>query len=86
MGDSMARKMILFTIVIIIAISCGKQETCHISAGKYSQITIPLPNIDRLYIKGRINLDLIQDSTNYIILKGGENIINAVEIKKKITN
>lgn len=83
MGDSMARKIILFAIVIIIAISCSKQETCYISAGKNSQITIPLQNIDQLYINGRINLDLIQDSTNYLILKGGENIINSVDIKNE---
>lgn len=79
----MGGKIIFIVIFLILTISCSKQETCYLSSGKYSEIKIQLNNFDRLYINGRINLDLIQDSTDYLILKGGKNLISSVEIKNE---
>jgi hypothetical protein len=83
MEFSMERKIIYIFIFLILTISCSKQESCYLSSGRYSEIKIQLNNFDRLYINGRINLDLIQDSSNYLILKGGENLINSVKIKNE---
>lgn len=61
--------------------SCKKAEnrTCFKSTGKEKTISISLPYFNKLWLNPHLEYVLIQDSTDRLVITGGENLVNLVE-------
>lgn len=64
--------------------ACKKSEdrSCFKRTGELSERTVFLSDFNRLDLRERMKFVLIQDSTNKIILTGGKNLLNLVEISE----
>jgi hypothetical protein len=74
----------LLLIAAVTLFSCKKAEnrTCFKSWGKETTLEIPLTdNFDRLYVEAHIEVELIQDSTDKLVIIGGENVVNLIDWK-----
>lgn len=71
------------TSLLIQLTSCKKAEnrTCFKSTGKDKTITISLPYFNKLWLNPHLEYVLIQDSTDQLVIQGGENLVNLVEWK-----
>jgi len=69
----------IFAALLILA-SCKKAEDrkCFKSAGKPGTKTIALPAFDRLLLHEHVEYLLIQDSTDRVVITGGENLLNFI--------
>jgi hypothetical protein len=63
-------------------VSCKKPEnrSCFKRSGDFSERTISLGNFNRLDLRERMEFVLIQDSTNKVVIEGGKNLLNLVEV------
>lgn len=70
-----------YFLISILAFSCKKAEdrSCFKFVGDEVTKTIELQQIDSLYLYDNIIYTLIPDTTNYVELKGGENLLNYIE-------
>lgn len=74
---------LLFALGILLIFSaCKKPEDrkCFKKSGMYEEIAIHLGDFDRLALKEHIRYTLIQDSTDQIVIKGGSNLINFINV------
>lgn len=74
----------ILSICIICSLSsCKKAEnrTCFKFAGKDIEKEILLTSFDKMKLFQKIEYVLIQDSLDKVVLKGGENLLNLVDVK-----
>jgi hypothetical protein len=70
----------IFAALLMLA-SCKKAEDrrCFKSAGEPGTKTIVLPAFDRLFLHEHIEYLLIQDSTDRVVITGGEHLLNFID-------
>lgn len=73
-----------YNYILIIGfalIACKKSEdrACMKSTGDPATKTILLEHFDRMYLGPHIQFNFIQDSTEKIVLEGGENMLNLID-------
>lgn len=75
------KNTIYISILLTMVFSCKKAEDrkCWKSAGKQIEKIIYLSEFNELEIGQHISVTLIQDTVNYAIIKGAENLINLIE-------
>lgn len=74
-------KTILFSLLgISLLISCRKAEnrTCWKGWGKETTLEIPMKDFDKLFLSAHLEYEIIQDSTNKLVIIGGDNMVNHV--------
>ncbi|MCC6700734.1 MAG: DUF2807 domain-containing protein [Fluviicola sp.] len=71
----------LFFGICLLVISCKKPENraCWKFLGDIKSKEIPVGNFNQLFLNPHIEYELIQDSTNKLVVIGGENVINFIE-------
>ena len=76
------RKIFFMLMLLPLAFSCKKasERKCWKSAGPYAEKVIQLGDFNRLFLKEHLRYTLIQDSTNQIVIKGGVNMIDFIEV------
>ena len=69
-------------MLLPLAFSCKKasERKCWKSAGPYAEKVIQLGDFNCLFLKEHLRYTLIQDSTNQIVIKGGVNMIDFIEV------
>ncbi len=75
--------LICIFLTVILLLSCKKSEdrSCWKSWGDDAEKRIDLPEFAKLYIREHIVVNLIQDTVSYVILRGGENMLNQIEVR-----
>ncbi len=75
----MTRIALMFMLIFSFS-ACKKAENrrCFKTVGSEATKTLILPTFDKLLLKEHIEYVLIQDSTNQLIIRGGENVINFI--------
>ncbi|TSJ42455.1 GIN domain-containing protein [Fluviicola chungangensis] len=77
------------SLVILLAglflFSCKKPEnrTCFKLLGSETTMEIPLASFERLDLREHVEYVLIQDSLDKVVLKGGKNLLNLIEVKSE---
>lgn len=68
-------------LIIVLVLSCKKpvNRTCWKFAGETKTISLPVGDFSALFLHGHLSYSLIQDSTNKIVITGGENLIGHVK-------
>lgn len=76
------RNSCLFLLMTLLVFSCKKPEnrTCFKLLGPETSKEIPLASFDRLDLREHVEFVLIQDSLDKVVLKGGKNLLNLVEV------
>jgi hypothetical protein len=76
------RKIFFMLMLLPLAFSCKKasERKCWKSAGPYAEKVIHLGDFNCLFLKEHLRYTLIQDSTNQIVIKGGVNMIDFIEV------
>jgi hypothetical protein len=76
------RSSFLFLLVGLLVFSCKKPEnrTCFKFMGPETTKEIPLASFDRMDLREHVEFVLIQDSLDKVVLKGGKNLLNLVEV------
>ena len=80
----MKTSCILIASFILLSLeSCKKEEdrSCVKFVGAEQVKIIDLPFFNKLQLYERIKFELVQDSVNKVILKGGENLLNKIDVK-----
>lgn len=77
-------RLICATLVLFILLSCSKEEdrSCFKSIGTIISKEINFSPIEELVLKSDITYVLFRDTLDKIILKGGKNLLNFVEINQ----
>lgn len=72
-------------IFILSFIACQKAEdrTCFKSTGSYSEIIMPLDSIRHFDFGERIKYRIYQNNYNKVIIKGGKNLIQQIDISNR---
>jgi hypothetical protein len=80
------RKIFFILLLLSLVFSCRKasDRKCWKSAGPYAEKVIQLGDFNRLFLKEHLRYTLIQDSTNQIIIKGGANMIDWIEVNGEV--
>lgn len=73
----------LFLVAVVLFVSCKKPEnrTCFKLLGPETSREIPLSTFDRLDLREHVKYVLIQDSLDKVVLKGGKNLLNLIEVE-----
>lgn len=71
---------ILITLVIFLSCKKAEDRPCLKFVGEESTKTIHLNKTDSLYLFDNIEYTLIPDTENFVELKGGENLLNHIEL------
>ncbi len=68
--------------VVLLLFSCKKKEdrTCFKSWGDDIERTVDPGSFEKLFVSEHVIIELVQDTTCFLVLKGGENMLNLVEI------
>lgn len=76
------KKIFLVSILLFFVFSCRKanERKCWKSAGPFAEKVIQLGDFNCLFLKEHLRYTLIQDSTNQIVIKGGYNMIDWIEV------
>jgi hypothetical protein len=73
-----------FNLLILIALVCSckkpEQRACFKKSGELSIRTYDFGSFNQLHLKEHLSYKLIQDSTNKVIVRGGNNLLNFVEV------
>lgn len=75
-------KIVVVLIGALWLSACKKPEdrSCFKRSGELSERTVFLGNFNRLDLRERMKFVLIQDSTNKVVIQGGKNLLNFVEV------
>jgi hypothetical protein len=84
--DIRFNKLTRITLVFLLIFqfsACKKSEQrkCFKTIGSEISKTIDLPSFNKLLLKEHIEYVLIQDSTDKLVIRGGENVVNFIEFK-----
>lgn len=76
-------KFFIFILIGFVLFGCKKPEdrACWKFAGDQTSIIVPLDDFDKLFLGPHLKFTLIQDTSNFLEVKGHENLINLVEAK-----
>lgn len=76
------RSFILVQFLLIVVFSCKKAENreCWKSAGSEKTIEIAAPSFDKMILKEHLKYVLVQDTVEKVVLTGGENLLNFIEV------
>lgn len=76
------RRSLYLIITLALLWSCKKAEErrCFKSVGDTIEQTVPLGQFDALMLFDGLHYVLIQDSTDKLVIKGGENLLNSIDI------
>ncbi|WP_430403510.1 GIN domain-containing protein [Fluviicola sp.] len=76
------RSSFFILFIALLAFSCKKPEnrTCFKFSGSETTKEIPLASFNRLELKEHVEYVLIQDSLDKVVLKGGKNLLNLIEV------
>ncbi|MCE2743339.1 MAG: DUF2807 domain-containing protein [Fluviicola sp.] len=77
------KSIFFFFVFLTLLFSCKKPEnrTCFKSVGSIIEKEIKIGSFNKLRLNEHLKYVLIQDSTDKIILKGGENLLNHIHFK-----
>lgn len=75
-------KIVILSIITLLTFSCKKEEdrTCFKSNGQESSLELTGFKLNKLSLSSKIKYVLIQDSTNKVVIQGGENLIKHIEL------
>ena len=75
--------ILIASFILLSLVCCKKVEnrSCIKSVGAEKIKVIDLPFFNKLQLYERIKFELVQDSVNKVILKGGENLLNKIDVK-----
>ncbi len=77
-------KLILVIIILCLFYSCEKESSnCFFANGSIEKKEIVLDDFTSIEVYDIFNMILIQDTVNRIVLEGGENLLQHVEIRIK---
>lgn len=76
-------QFIIASVIFFFFLSCKKAENrvCVKSVGAEQVKEIDLPFFNKLQLYERIKFELIQDSINKVIIKGGKNLLSQIDIR-----
>ncbi len=76
-------QFIITSIIFLFFFSCKKAENriCVKSTGAEQVKEIELPFFNKLRLYERVKFELVQDSINKVIIKGGKNVLTNIDIK-----
>lgn len=79
----MCFKSSLVFVLLVLVYSCKKSEdrTCFKKWGKDAIREVSLPYFEKLEVYEQMEVVLIQDSTNKLVIKGGENVISFIDFE-----
>lgn len=68
-------------VLFVVLFACKKpvNRTCWKFAGATKSLTITVGDFTALFLKGHLSYTLVQDSTDKIVITGGENLIGHVK-------
>jgi hypothetical protein len=73
-----------FNLLILIALVCSckkpEQRACFKKSGELSIRTYDFGSFNQLHLKEHLSYKLVQDSINKVIVRGGNNLLNFVEV------
>lgn len=74
-------RLIQLIILVGLLFSCKKptNRTCWKFAGEVKVLTIPVGEFTALFLNSHLSYTLVQDSTDKIVITGGENLIEHVK-------
>ena len=74
--------VIFIGLSLLYSSSCKKPEnrTCFKTSGDFSERSVFLGAFNRLDLRERMQFVLIQDSMNKVVIQGGKNLLNLVEV------
>ncbi len=75
------KAVLSFCLLILVFTSCRKPEnrTCFKGWGDETTIEVQPGSFDKLFLKAHLEYVMIQDSTDKLVIKGGENVVNHVK-------
>ena|SRR6218665_3709027 len=75
------KKLFPVLVLVLVCFSCKKAEdrSCFKFWGEEKTIEIPLEDFDKLFLNAHLEYELVQDSTDKLVIIGGENVVNKVE-------
>ena len=76
-------QFIISSIIFFLFLSCKKVENrvCIKSVGAEQVKEIDLPFFNKLQLYERIKFELVQDSINKVIIKGGKNLLSQIDVR-----
>ena len=76
-------RVIISSIIILFFVSCEKVEnrSCIKTIGADQVKNIDLPFFNKLQLYERIKFELVQDTINKVIFRGGENLLTKIDFK-----
>lgn len=79
------RNSLVLLLMGLLVFACKKPEnrTCFKLLGSETTKEIPLASFDRLDLREHVEYVLIQDSLDKVVLKGGKNLLNLIEVKSE---
>lgn len=79
------KSLATIALILLLLLSCKKPEdrNCFKSAGEDTERMVELEDFLYLDCMGNFNLNLIQDSINKVVVKGGENLVRRIEFEKR---
>ena len=73
-----------FNLLILTSLVCScnkpEQRACFKKSGELSIRTYDFGSFNQLHLKEHLSYKLVQDSTNKVIVRGGNNLLNFVEV------
>lgn len=74
------RKTIYLIFLLLLVFSCTKpdERACLKKSGDNTKRIVNPGNFSRVYLKEHLNYIMIQDTANYIVVNGGENLVGFV--------
>ena len=75
-------KWINVLLISILIAGCEKPEarSCFKKSGEYSEKKVTFGSFNQLFLKEHIEYKLIQDSLNFVIIKGGKNLLDFIDV------
>lgn len=73
--------LVLFGIAVLQACKKPEDRRCFKSTGDPTTLEIPVENFDRLMLHPHVAYELIQDSLNKVVIRGGKNLVKHIECK-----
>lgn len=76
------KKLLIINGLLVLFFSCKKAEdrACFKGVGKETTLEIPLVSFDKMLLKEHLIYVLVQDTVNKVVLSGGENLLNFIEV------
>ncbi len=74
-------KAIAFLAIVLLAFSCKKEEdrACFKSNGNEAELELTGFKLNKLFLSSKVKYVLIQDATNKVVVRGGENLIKHID-------